>query len=394
MKEGYYRSETSRAGRNKPSKGGGGSLGWRIADLVMLVVTVVAVVALLVALLAGVVDPRGGVIFAFAGLFYPLIWVANLFCAFWWAARWKRHFFVPLVMLLIGAGSMGLFYRSDVSTKPDDVVKEKNDLVVVSYNVMNFSNEDAPEGVDNFDRVAEWVSSQGANLVLLQEAHFSNEKSFDEFKSKLKRLPYGYFYNAEVKKTGEPTGSGYAMFSAYPIVKKGVASADSTMYHSLWADVRIGRDTVRVVNNHLQSTGITELERTTTLTAEIVGDSLAHEKLWAVGSKMKDNYQKRAEQADKVAELVENSPHPVIVVGDFNDTPKSYTYRTVRGAGLIDAFVEKGRGVEHTFKGLFNLFRIDYIMASEGHFEVKEYASHDEPMSDHKPLTARLGVVE
>ena len=43
---------------------------------------------------------------------------------------------------------------------------------------------------------------------------------------------------------------------------------------------------------------------------------------------------------------------------------------------------------------LFNLFRIDYVMASEGHFEVKEYASHDEPMSDHKPITARLGVVE
>ena len=82
------------------------------------------------------------------------------------------------------------------------------------------------------------------------------------------------------------------------------------------------------------------------------------------------------------------------MAGDFNDTPKSYVYRTLRKCGLTDAFVEKGRGVEHTFKGLFYLFRIDYVMASEEHFAVKEYASHDEPMSDHKPLTVRLGVLD
>ena len=213
MREGYYRSETRRAGGRKSSKGEV-SLGWSVADVVMLGFTAVAAVALLCALLAGVVNPNSGVLFAFAGLFYPIIWVANLFCAFWWAARWKKHFVVPVVMLLIGSGSMGLFYRSDVSTKPEDVTREKNDIVVVTYNVMNFSNEDAPEGVDNFDRVAEWINAQSPQVVLLQEAHFSGDKSFDEFRSKIKRLPYGYFVNAELNKAGDQSGSGFVLLSA------------------------------------------------------------------------------------------------------------------------------------------------------------------------------------
>ena len=107
---------------------------------------------------------------------------------------------------------------------------------------------------------------------------------------------------------------------------------------------------------------------------------------------MVKNYAQRAVQAEQVAEAVEQSPHPVVVCGDFNDTPVSYVYRTIRRAGnLVDSFVEKGRGVEHTFKGLYNLFRIDYILADKEAFEVKSYDSYDEPMSDHKPVVVRLG---
>lgn len=391
MRDGYYKSETSRVGGRKPQKNSS-TFVWSLLDWIMIAVTLLCAVALLCALLAGVVNPNGGVLFAFAGLFYQLIWVANLFCALWWGARWKKYFFLPLVMVLVGAGTMGLFYRSDVSTKPAEVDREKNDLVVVSYNVMNFSDDNNPEEVANWDRVIEWVNEQGADILLLQEAHFSVDNSFAKFKEGVKKMPYGYFHNSESAKNDLPSGSGFVLMSAYPIVKRGVVCADSLLNHSLWADLRVGRDTIRVVNNHLESTGITQVERNETLSHHIVGDSMAHKKLTDVVVKMKENYQIRAEQAEQVAAHIENSPHPVIVGGDFNDTPQSYVYRTIKRTGLIDAFDEKGRGVEHTFIGLFNLFRIDYIMASEEYFVVKEYASHDVSMSDHKPVVVRLGV--
>ena len=55
--------------------------------------------------------------------------------------------------------------------------------------------------------------------------------------------------------------------------------------------------------------------------------------------KMKSNYWKRAEQADTIHAEIKCSPYPVLVCGDFNDTPASYTYHRVR-KDLVDGSVE------------------------------------------------------
>lgn len=374
----------------------------RLVDVVMVVVTVVAALTLLTALLAKFISPQSVWLPAFAGLFYPIIYIANIFCALWWVVRWQRWFFLSAAMALLGMGQIGLFYRSDLAVERDEVVeRSKNDLVVVTYNVMNFADHDdvvADEGedVDNFSRVAEWINQQGANVVVMQEAHFSSGKSFEELKGSLRRMNYGYFVPADSRKEEDvTTGSGYAILSSYPMVRKGVAHADNTNVISVWADLRVGRDTVRIYNNHLQSHSITKQERINTLSPQVFADSMAHERLSEVVHKMAGNYKIRAEQAEVVSNHIASSPHPVVVVGDFNDTPASYVYRTIKHQNhLQDAFVEKGRGAEYTFKGLFNLFRIDYVLADKERFYVKEYRSADVPMSDHKPLVVRLGVVD
>lgn len=390
-REGYYHNESRKAKRER-THGAKRRFVWGVFDVVMLIVSLLAAVSLLLGMMSRVFSSEHTPLFAFAGLFYPIIYLINLFCALWWVVRWNRWFWISLSMLVVGGGSMGLFYRSDVSTKPKTVDRERSDIVVATYNVMNFSDTNAPEGVVNFDLVADWVNEKGVQLLCLQEAHFSTGQTFEEFKEKLKRLSYGYFVHSLPEEKDSKTGSGYAMFSAWPIVRKGVACADSVSVHSVWADVKIGRDTIRVFNNHLQSTGISIEERESTLHPTIARDTLAGEKLFAIAGKVADNYRLRATQAEMVAEEVKNSPHPVVVCGDFNDTPISYVYHKIRREGdLADAFVEQGRGVEHTFKGLYNLFRIDYILVDDKAFEVKDYNSYDEPMSDHKPVVSRLG---
>ena len=107
-----------------------------------------------------------------------------------------------------------------------------------------------------------------------------------------------------------------------------------------------------------------------------------------IGSHLKQAFILRSEQASVIANYIKQSPYPVIVMGDFNDTPVSYAYRRIR-KGLYDAFRESGRGFGNTYAGELPSFRIDFIMYSD------PYRSHDfkrtkMKSSDHYPITTYL----
>lgn len=389
----YYHDENHKVQRRRPKGGMRDVLLW-IVDVVMLVISCASALVLLGGILAKVVNPQTTTLFVFAGLFFQITYIVNIACALWWAIRWKRWFFISAAMLLVGWGSIGLFYRPDMRSQPQKVERSRDDLVVATYNVMNFSDADAPEGVSNYHRVIDWLGEQGVQIACIQEAHFSSSKSFGDFKQGLKKMGYGFFTNALVNKEEQHIGSGYVIVSAYPIVRHSVTDKDEKNISGVWADIKIGRDTLRVFNLHLRSTGITSADRADTLSPQIIDDTMARAKLSKVATKMMDNYRARALQAENVANEVAQSPYPVVVCGDFNDTPVSYTYNTILSEGLMDSFVERGRGTEYTFKGLYNLFRIDYILPHEEYFNIKEYQSFDLDYSDHKPVVVRLGMVE
>ena len=100
-------------------------------------------------------------------------------------------------------------------------------------------------------------------------------------------------------------------------------------------------------------------------------------------------YAAREKQADKVAELVEKTHYPIILCGDINDVPVSYTYSTLASDKLTDAFTEKGRGYGHTFNEGNIKFRIDDIMHSKQLY-VKKYVRDKVPYSDHYPIITEL----
>ena len=155
---------------------------------------------------------------------------------------------------------------------------------------------------------------------------------------------------------------------------------------SLIADVRINNQYIRVINNHFETTSvnayrgiITAPGKSLEVRAKAVKDLVL---------KMKCNYLKRAEQADSIHAEIERSPYPVLVCGDFNDTPMSYVYRTM-AKGLNDAFSQCGSGYSHTFRGFFNTLRIDYVLSSEG-FDALSYEVPTVDYSDHHPVVVRL----
>jgi endonuclease/exonuclease/phosphatase family metal-dependent hydrolase len=91
-----------------------------------------------------------------------------------------------------------------------------------------------------------------------------------------------------------------------------------------------------------------------------------------------------------IAEHMKSCRYKMIVCGDFNDTPSSYAYRTVRG-DLKDAFMESGNGISTTYAGKIPFQRIDYILHDES-FSSYNYKVIKETITDHYPVSCYLSV--
>jgi endonuclease/exonuclease/phosphatase family metal-dependent hydrolase len=110
-----------------------------------------------------------------------------------------------------------------------------------------------------------------------------------------------------------------------------------------------------------------------------------------VSSRLKTAFIKRAGQVDIMAKHIDVSPYPVIVCGDFNDTPVSYTYNKIRGDRL-DTFCEVGRGMPSTYRlSVVPFFRIDYILHDKM-IKSLSYKVHDIDLSDHFPVSSVVDV--
>jgi endonuclease/exonuclease/phosphatase family metal-dependent hydrolase len=105
-------------------------------------------------------------------------------------------------------------------------------------------------------------------------------------------------------------------------------------------------------------------------------------------SKLSDAFELREHQMDYLVHEMARCPYPIILAGDFNDTPSSYVYTEITSK-LDDTFVEKGNGFSITYAGRLPFLRIDYVMKSE-RFKTENYKRHKVDFSDHYPVSAVL----
>ena len=87
--------------------------------------------------------------------------------------------------------------------------------------------------------------------------------------------------------------------------------------------------------------------------------------------------------------MIDLSPYPEILDGDFNSVPNSYEYYTINSL-LNDAFLDGGSGSGTSFHDYKFPIRIDYLFTSKEIICQKYSIDRTEKMSDHYPVLAEF----
>jgi len=336
---------------------------------------------------------------AFFGLVYPYLLLANVLFIILWLVRLKKEFLISLIIILLGWG----YIKRVVSFHGKKLEKETTETIIdaegsdienntnislLSYNVRLFNIFNQSKEKNAGERILELIAGEKPDLCCLQELYIDNEKglSLEELKKNFSSTSYSNI--AWASRFDENRHYGIATFSKFPMVNKGVIRYPDSKNISIYSDIVVSEDTLRIYNNHLQSVRFVKRNIDFLVNLDLQVEEETILELRDISSRLKNAYIKRAEQTDILSEHIRNSPYRVIVCGDFNDTPVSYAYRKIKG-DLNDAFTVSGRGLGNTYSGTFPKVRIDYIFYSD-EFSSFNFQTTKVKYSDHYPVSCSL----
>lgn len=295
----------------------------------------------------------------------------------------KRLLLIPIVGLIVAYHPVTLYCPLNHSTSdvPTDAIK------FISYNTYNWGggDNDANQRDGDVNSVVDYLSCSDADIICLQESS-PNGETQKEIDSLIKPK-YPHYAGIE----GNP-GTSLFIYSKFPIVAKErihyESGGNGTMAYTL--DVK-GKKVI-VVNNHLQTTGISMKDREDfgkMMHGGLSRDTMKTESKLIFG-KIRAATLLRVPQADSVATFIkQHKGTPMIVCGDFNDIPQSYVYETMVN-GLTDCYRSTGLGPGFSFRRYAMKVRIDNIFCTPDITPYNCKVDNNITSSDHFPVVCWL----
>lgn len=360
----------------------------KVAGKIILYSNILFAFLLLFSYSAPYINPAKILIPAFLGLAYPFLLLINLVYLLYYLIRMKKEMVISLVVIAIGWNHLMNFIPINLSSGiASENTGQSTDLSVLSYNVRTF-DQLPTQDEESVEGIFELIRDQSPIVLCMQEFSTTNKAGRREVdvSRKLGDYPYNSIYYSANRE--RDYGVGIATFSKLPIVKTSRIPFNNSRNQAIYTDLVIEGDTVRLFNIHLQSIrfGQSNYSFLDTLSFKYSTKQIQGAK--DIGIRLRDAFVQRAEQADMIHQYIQLSPYPVVVTGDFNDTPQSYAYRKIK-RGLKDAFRIAGKGFGNTYAGELPSFRIDYVMYSKD-FIAQEFKRIKSKHSDHFPVYARL----
>ena len=303
-------------------------------------------------------------------LAFPIFLVADLLFIVFWLLFYVRLVWVPVLGALLVGGYIldycPLNFNGNSATASDSTI------CIISYNVGYLKTDEQREELIQF------IKTTDADIVCLQE---SDKNLITHHKAKFDSLS---FHSIQ-------SGSEIIL-SRLPFLSDTIHIDYPTRHnHSMACWISCFGDSLFVISNHLESNGLSPEEKDDYTNAIIEPNSEAiKSSSKMLLSKLSEAAAYRSVQTDSICSLMERyADHPVIVCGDFNDTPISYTYQRL-ARRLTSAYRQAGCGIGISYTRRSFPVRIDHLFFSEDWTCTSCRIDHTVLLSDHYPLVVRL----
>lgn len=347
-------------------------LSWLLA-LVSRLIIILAAAALIISYISIYINPVKFSLPLFFGLYFVPLVLLNLLILLIGIIRRSTAVWLTFIALLPSILYAELFVRWGEVQKEEEGIA----LKICTYNVGLFAQGEEQSRTASFEGIKKFLQKENPAIVCMQEFEISNAsliaKEFPEY-------PYQYYhlFNGTRRKFGNLT------LSKFPIVNSDKITFKRSTNLCIYTDIEHYGKTIRIYNTHLESHSISF----TALIQKVRENEKFTDEIYQVHDKVASTFKRRALQVDTIARHMHQSPIPAIICGDFNDTPMSYTYRSLISEKK-DSFRHSGKGFSATYSLLWPLLRIDYIFYPAPFWSL----THNSPRidySDHYPVISEL----
>ena len=312
------------------------------------------------------IDPRVVWLISLLGLIFPYLFLVHLTFALLWLIFMDRRIWLSALVLVL---SWSQVVQWTPFTNNDQDVSDTAKIKVMSYNVRLFN------------RYQLWIKRHGVSneIDTLVKNNLPDILCFQEYEINRNYYANIFPYFFSLPEFKENPKSHSAIFSRFPLLNKGIIEFPESLQYTMYADVALPSDTIRLYNVHLQSFKISDYRW-----------SNKKEQIRSILDSLELGFKKHSEQVDLVISHINKSPYPVLICADLNSTPFSYAYHKLAN-GFQDTFVKKGSGIGTTCHFNKLPFRIDYILTDPS-FIVYSHKVIREPLSDHYPIISELSL--
>lgn len=321
----------------------------------------------------------------------PFALIANIFFLFLWlfVGRGKWRVVLPVFMLALCyklifiSFGWNFFGKNDMEAAPDRIK-------IMTWNVHGMGVFDNKGNNNKADEIIDFIKREDPDILCMPEFYTLQKDMLRPYSTRILNQNGFRDFRFQFDNTlGTTIYLGTGIFSKYPI-RDHYKITLAKWVNVLVCDFELpDKKMMRGFFVHLQSFRLADKEKAALEDIKNRTAPIKSARGLGLAGRLLNGFYLRSLQADSLAGFIAQSPYPVLIAGDFNDVPASYTYTKLKN-GHYDAFEEKGRGFGRTYNMFSPTLRIDHLLYDPSLLKILGYRSPHPGLSDHNPVIANF----